>query len=81
MLQNTLVLFTRATANMHIINVVLGYPLHNPGHNCVIVDPAAQYFWQNTPCSKEHGYICYSNVNEKQLLTQGNSLLCAVILI
>lgn len=71
--------FTRATANMHnIINVVLGYPLRNPGHNCVIVDPAAQYFWQNTPCSKKLGYICYSNVDEEHLQTQGKALLLFV---
>lgn len=71
--------FTRTTANMHnIINVVLGYPLRNPGHKCVIVDPAAQYFWQNTPCSKKLGYICYSNVDEEHLQTQGKALLLFV---
>lgn len=58
-----------------IINIVLGYPLGNPGHNCVMVDPAVQYFWQNTPCSKKLGYICYRNADEEQLLTQGKALL------
>lgn len=67
--------FARTTDNMHnITDVILGYPLHNPGYNCVNVDPAAQYFWQNTPCSKELGYICYSNVDEEHLLTQGKVL-------
>uniref|UniRef100_A0A674PBS8 Mannose receptor, C type 1b n=1 Tax=Takifugu rubripes TaxID=31033 RepID=A0A674PBS8_TAKRU len=47
-----------------------GYPLGNPGHNCVIVDPAANYFWQNTPCSKKLGYICY---------IQLQSISCVVI--
>lgn len=58
-----------------IVNVVLGYPLGNPGHNCVMVDPAVQYFWQNTPCSKSLGYICYRNADEEHLLTQGKALL------
>ena len=67
-----------APAKMDIINVVLGYPLRNPGHICVILDPAAQYFWQNTPCSKKLGYICYSDVHEEHLLTQGKALLLFV---
>lgn len=71
--------FTRANTNMlNIINVILGYPLHNPGHNCVVVDPAAQYLWQNTPCSKKLGYICYSNVDEERLLTQGKAVVLFV---
>lgn len=72
--------FTRAPTNMlNIINVVLGYPLHNPGHNCVVVEPAAQYFWQNTPCSKKLGYICYSNVDEEHLLTQSKAVVLFVL--
>lgn len=71
--------FTRANTNMlNIINVILGYPLHNPGHNCVVVDPAAQYLWQNTRCSKKLGYICYSNVDEERLLTQGKAMVLFV---
>lgn len=61
-----------------IINIIPGYPLGNPGHNCVIIDPAANYFWQNTPCSKKLGYICYSYVEEERLLTEGNVLLLFV---
>lgn len=60
---------------LRIINVVLGYPLGNPGHNCVMVDPAVQYFWQNALCSKKLGYICYVNADEERLLTQGKALL------
>ncbi|XP_070774848.1 macrophage mannose receptor 1-like [Enoplosus armatus] len=46
-----------------------GHPLPNPGHNCAIVDPAVQYSWQSSPCSKKLGYICYSKAAE-QLPTQ-----------
>ncbi|XP_049454398.1 macrophage mannose receptor 1-like isoform X1 [Epinephelus fuscoguttatus] len=41
-----------------------GHPLPNPGHNCAIVDPAVQYSWQSTLCSKTLGYICYSKEAE-----------------
>ncbi|XP_039998644.1 macrophage mannose receptor 1-like [Xiphias gladius] len=37
-----------------------GHPLPNPGYNCAIFDPAVQYAWQSSPCSKTLGYICYS---------------------
>uniref|UniRef100_A0A8C3ALH3 Mannose receptor, C type 1b n=1 Tax=Cyclopterus lumpus TaxID=8103 RepID=A0A8C3ALH3_CYCLU len=41
-----------------------GHPLPNPGHNCASVDPAVQYSWQSSTCSKKLGYICYSEVAE-----------------
>ncbi|XP_042284935.1 macrophage mannose receptor 1-like [Thunnus maccoyii] len=37
-----------------------GHPLPDPGHNCAIADPAVQYSWQSSHCSKRLGYICYS---------------------
>ncbi|KAK1879139.1 Macrophage mannose receptor 1 [Dissostichus eleginoides] len=37
-----------------------GHPLPNPGHDCGIVDPAVQYLWQSSTCTKKLGYICYS---------------------
>ncbi|XP_038573591.1 macrophage mannose receptor 1-like [Micropterus salmoides] len=43
-----------------------GHPLPNPGYNCAIFDPAVQYSWQSSPCSKKLGYICYSEVAEQQ---------------
>ncbi|XP_044077016.1 macrophage mannose receptor 1-like [Siniperca chuatsi] len=46
-----------------------GHPLPNPGYNCAVVDPAVQYSWQSSPCSKKLGYICYSKAAE-QLPTQ-----------
>ncbi|XP_042352883.1 macrophage mannose receptor 1-like [Plectropomus leopardus] len=41
-----------------------GHPLPDPGHNCAIVEPAAEYSWQSSPCSKKLGYICYSKEAE-----------------
>ncbi|KAI3374792.1 hypothetical protein L3Q82_021350, partial [Scortum barcoo] len=37
-----------------------GHPLPNPGHNCAVADPAVQYAWQSSACTKKLGYICYS---------------------
>ncbi|XP_027145353.1 macrophage mannose receptor 1 isoform X2 [Larimichthys crocea] len=42
-----------------------GYPQDTPGHNCAILDPAVQYSWQSSPCSKKLGYICYSKAAEE----------------
>ncbi|XP_029970822.1 macrophage mannose receptor 1-like isoform X2 [Salarias fasciatus] len=36
-----------------------GNPLHNPGHNCAILDSSGQHSWQSSTCSKKLGYICY----------------------
>nr|XP_061795005.1 macrophage mannose receptor 1-like [Nerophis lumbriciformis] len=36
-----------------------GFPLNNPGHNCAYLDSAGQHRWENLPCSKKFGYICY----------------------
>ncbi|XP_076004152.1 macrophage mannose receptor 1b isoform X2 [Genypterus blacodes] len=36
-----------------------GHPLPNPGHNCAIMDSAAQFDWQSSSCSKKHGYVCF----------------------
>ncbi|KAF3858065.1 hypothetical protein F7725_011266 [Dissostichus mawsoni] len=41
-----------------------GHPLADPGHNCAIADPAVQYSWQSSLCSKKLGYICYSKAAE-----------------
>ncbi|XP_042352885.1 macrophage mannose receptor 1-like isoform X2 [Plectropomus leopardus] len=41
-----------------------GHPLPNPGHNCAFTDPAFQYSWQSSLCSKKLGYICYSKESE-----------------
>ncbi|KAF1383676.1 hypothetical protein PFLUV_G00134320 [Perca fluviatilis] len=41
-----------------------GHPLPDPGQNCAIVDPAVQYSWQSSTCSKKLGYICYSKAAE-----------------
>lgn len=57
----------------HNHHLVLGHPLPDPGHNCAIVEPAVQYSWQSSPCSKKLGYICYSKAAE-QLPTQGNDI-------
>uniref|UniRef100_A0A673ZBZ0 Macrophage mannose receptor 1-like n=1 Tax=Salmo trutta TaxID=8032 RepID=A0A673ZBZ0_SALTR len=35
-----------------------GHPLSDPGQMCGLVDPAQQSYWQNSLCSKKHGYIC-----------------------
>ncbi|XP_034558610.1 macrophage mannose receptor 1-like [Notolabrus celidotus] len=43
-----------------------GHPLPDPGHNCALVDPAVQYVWQSSSCSKKLGYICYSKAAESQ---------------
>ncbi|KAK2822605.1 hypothetical protein Q5P01_022670 [Channa striata] len=42
-----------------------GHPLPNPGYNCALLDPAVQYSWQSSPCSKKVGYICYSEKPEQ----------------
>uniref|UniRef100_A0A7N6ADX3 Mannose receptor, C type 1b n=1 Tax=Anabas testudineus TaxID=64144 RepID=A0A7N6ADX3_ANATE len=42
-----------------------GHPLPNPGYNCAILDPAVQYSWQSSLCSKKLGYICYSKGAEE----------------
>uniref|UniRef100_A0A4W6EYQ1 Mannose receptor, C type 1b n=1 Tax=Lates calcarifer TaxID=8187 RepID=A0A4W6EYQ1_LATCA len=42
-----------------------GHPIANPGHNCAILDPAVQYSWQSSPCTKTLGYICYSKGAEE----------------
>ncbi|XP_070700688.1 macrophage mannose receptor 1-like [Pempheris klunzingeri] len=42
-----------------------GHPLPNPGHNCAIIDPAVQYTWQSSTCTKKLGYICYSKAAEE----------------
>uniref|UniRef100_A0A8D0CPC0 Mannose receptor, C type 1b n=1 Tax=Sander lucioperca TaxID=283035 RepID=A0A8D0CPC0_SANLU len=41
-----------------------GHPLPDPGQNCATVDPAVQYSWQSSTCSKKLGYICYSKAAE-----------------
>ncbi|XP_075954227.1 macrophage mannose receptor 1-like [Anarhichas minor] len=54
-----------------------GHPLPNPGHNCAIVDPAVQYSWQSSPCSKKLGYICYSEVAETPSAEAGVTGFCS----
>ncbi|KAL6103984.1 uncharacterized protein ACO6RY_13810 [Pungitius sinensis] len=53
-----------------------GHPLPSPGHSCGIVDPAVQYSWQSSPCSKKLGYICYSKAAEI-LPAQGVTGFCS----
>uniref|UniRef100_A0A3B5AZ46 Macrophage mannose receptor 1-like n=1 Tax=Stegastes partitus TaxID=144197 RepID=A0A3B5AZ46_9TELE len=42
-----------------------GHPLPDPGHHCAVAEPAVQYTWQSSPCSKKLGYICYSKGAEE----------------
>ncbi|KAK5860193.1 hypothetical protein PBY51_021688 [Eleginops maclovinus] len=42
------------------LNWYSGHPLPDPGYDCGIVDPAVQYSWQSSSCTKKLGYICYS---------------------
>ncbi|XP_029309189.1 macrophage mannose receptor 1-like [Cottoperca gobio] len=41
-----------------------GHPHSDLGHICAILDPAVQYSWQSSLCSKKLGYICYSSAAE-----------------
>ncbi|XP_049888756.1 macrophage mannose receptor 1-like [Epinephelus moara] len=41
-----------------------GHPVSNVAQNCAIVNPAVQYSWQSSLCSKKFGYICYSEEAE-----------------
>ncbi|XP_042353789.1 macrophage mannose receptor 1-like isoform X2 [Plectropomus leopardus] len=54
-----------------------GHPLPNPGQNCVIVDPAVQYLWQSSLCSKKLGYICYSTEAEGLTTQAAETGFCA----
>ncbi|KAM9789405.1 LOW QUALITY PROTEIN: macrophage mannose receptor 1-like [Neosynchiropus ocellatus] len=36
------------------------YPIATPGHVCGFLHPDSTYAWQNAPCSRKLGYICYS---------------------
>nr|XP_046265193.1 macrophage mannose receptor 1-like isoform X2 [Scatophagus argus] len=42
-----------------------GHPLPHPGYNCATVNPAVQYFWESSPCTKKLGYICYNKTAEE----------------
>ncbi|XP_059201009.1 macrophage mannose receptor 1-like [Centropristis striata] len=51
-----------------------GHPLLEPGNICSIIDPAVQFSWQSSPCSKKLGYICYSKAADAvptQAIEQG----------
>ncbi|XP_054452124.1 macrophage mannose receptor 1-like [Anoplopoma fimbria] len=54
-----------------------GHPLPISGHNCAIVDPAVQYSWQSSPCSKKLGYICYSEAAEVLPAQDGVTGFCS----
>lgn len=58
--------------------LVLGHPVPNPGHNCACVDPAVQYSWQSSTCSKKLGYICYSKKAE-QIPSQGKENIYLIL--
>ncbi|KAM8838454.1 macrophage mannose receptor 1-like isoform 2-T2 [Synchiropus picturatus] len=42
------------------INWDSDYPIASPGHVCGFLHPDSTYAWQNAPCSRKLGYICYS---------------------
>ncbi|XP_054870853.1 macrophage mannose receptor 1-like isoform X2 [Amphiprion ocellaris] len=54
-----------------------GHPLPDPGHNCAVADPAVQYTWQSSPCSKKLGYICYSKGAEERPTQAVGTGLCS----